>query len=314
MGLSGKLRQTDIAADRMTDRFVKKELIPTYKESLKEIRNKMSAFYEKYAKDGRLSRADVTQYNRLNALEKDIEKELNRLGGRVKRKQRTALMRTYAETRNRAAFAVEAEAQVKLGYRVLPKEQVEAAVIGRVNWADSVDDATRAAVRQVKNSIAQGIAQGKAYTEVASEISERLGVAAGRAERIARTEGHRCREAGKMRALEHADEKGVKFEKIWTATLDDATRDTHGDMDGQAIPMYDEDGDPAEFESPEGHRTQYPGDFGVPEEDINCRCAVRAEIKDMEPKVRRAREEGKIPYTSYEDYAKSKGWETPYAS
>lgn len=312
MGLSQGMRQADIVADRMTDEFVKRQLIPSYRESLKEIRNKLSSVYEKYAVDGKLNRADLVKYNRLSNLESDIEKELRRLGGNVKRSQRANLGNIYLESRNRTAFAVESEVQAKLRFGQLPKEQVESAVIGRVNWADSVDDATRVAVRQVKNEIAQGIAQGRAYPDVARGIKERLGVSAARAERIARTEAHRCREQGKMAALEHSYDEGVEFTKIWTATLDEATRSTHGEMDGQEVPMYEEDGSPGEFESPEGHTTQYPGDFGVAEEDINCRCAVRAEIADMKPKVRRAREEGKIPYTTYKDYAKSKGWKTPY--
>lgn len=68
-----------------------------------------------------------------------------------------------------------------------------------------------------------------------------------------------------------------------------------------------------------GMQAMYPGGFGSPDMDINCRCTVRAEIEGMEPDLRRARdpETGKnivIGNTTYEDWAKGKGIKTGLGS
>ena len=55
--------------------------------------------------------------------------------------------------------------------------------------------------------------------------------------------------------------------KQWDATLDSHTRPDHVELDGQI----------REIDEPftiNGFEAMYPGDFGVPEEDINCRCAI----------------------------------------
>jgi HK97 family phage portal protein len=56
----------------------------------------------------------------------------------------------------------------------------------------------------------------------------------------------------------------------WLTTRDGAERSSHAYMDGQ-VTLVGED-----FTSGDGNRAQYPGDFGIAGEDINCRCAVVA--------------------------------------
>ena len=85
--------------------------------------------------------------------------------------------------------------------------------------------------------------------------------------RIARTEGHRINQAAQFDAQTEARERGADIVKQWCATLDGATRETHQELDGQ-IREIDE---PFEVE---GMEAMYPGDFGDPAEDINCRCTL----------------------------------------
>ena len=56
--------------------------------------------------------------------------------------------------------------------------------------------------------------------------------------------------------------------KQWDATLDGDTRPTHRALDGQ-IRETDKP-----FESSSGRTARYPGDFGDPAEDCNCRCVA----------------------------------------
>lgn len=84
-----------------------------------------------------------------------------------------------------------------------------------------------------------------------------------RAATIARTETHG---ASQDAAFETAQALGLDVTKEWVSTLDERTRETHSDANGQEVAMHER------FEVGEDELL-YPGDpDGDPEEVINCRC------------------------------------------
>jgi len=202
-----------------------------------------------------------------------------------------------------------------IDFKLVPEKQVEAAILNpydRIGWPNRTKEHINVANRQVREIVSGGINQGKGYPVVAKEMKERMDITAGKAQTIAQTEGHRAREMGKLAATEEAADKGVIMRRRWVATLDQNTRDTHGDMDGQEIEMYDEDGNLNVFRSPEGGEAEHPGGFGVAAEDINCRCTTIDVIEGYEPTVRRTREDDIINYGTYNQYAEAKGWPLKY--
>ena len=50
--------------------------------------------------------------------------------------------------------------------------------------------------------------------------------------------------------------------------LDDRVRDTHDYLEGVEVGLDDE------FYTYLGNKAMFPGQFGVAEEDVNCRCWV----------------------------------------
>ena len=54
--------------------------------------------------------------------------------------------------------------------------------------------------------------------------------------------------------------------KTWHTMRDLRVRDTHDYLEGVTVPLE------AEFYTYKGNKTYYPGQFGVAEEDVNCRC------------------------------------------
>lgn len=59
---------------------------------------------------------------------------------------------------------------------------------------------------------------------------------------------------------------GADVVKQWDSTLDGKTRRSHRELDGQI----------RELEEPfevNGHKAMFPSGFGIPSEDIHCRCA-----------------------------------------
>lgn len=80
--------------------------------------------------------------------------------------------------------------------------------------------------------------------------------------RIAETEMHRIYNQAILDAGKRA---GAKT-KTWETMLDDRVRDSHDYLQSMTVP-FNED-----FYTYDGAHAPGPGMFGIPEEDINCRC------------------------------------------
>ena len=80
--------------------------------------------------------------------------------------------------------------------------------------------------------------------------------------RIAETEMHRDANAG---AYNTAKAVGAT-KKTWRTMQDERVRDSHYWLEGVSAPI---DG---EFYNFKGESTMYPGQWGIAEEDVNCRC------------------------------------------
>ena len=97
-----------------------------------------------------------------------------------------------------------------------------------------------------------------------------------RAETIARTEAIRSISQGRQAEWEQLLEAGFppeRLRRVWRATRDHRTRDTHRSLDGQERGLNEA------FESPSRARLMYPGDPGAPAaETINCRCTLELRI------------------------------------
>jgi len=303
MSLSSKLGQAEKVLDRGAS-AVERRLIRNYQLSLKEVRAKISTIaYEKYGGDYN----QLTKYNRLANLEKSIAKEIGKLTGKNAATLKAGLANQYAESFYRAGFSLETECAAKLGFGQLNPNVIKRAVenpLDRVGFLRRNRDNQARLTRQLQEKLTQGLIQGKSYQDVARDIKERMDVGATNVQRIAQTEMHRVQQEGRVDALEQAHEKGVQMVKVWVSTLDDRTRDSHQSLDGQKVGMEEE------FEI-RGNKAKQPGGFGVPEEDINCRCTVRAEIEGYGPEVRRARESeekhGEIgSYKTYDQWRKGR--------
>lgn len=176
---------------------------------------------------------------------------------------------------------------------------------------------TKRMSRFISREISRGIASGLAYDEVARNIKNVTKAPLSRAKVIARTEGHRIQQASSQDAAEAAKAKGADIVKQWDSTLDGDTRPNHRQLDGQ-IRELDK---PFEVGT---YAPMYPGDFGDPGEDCNCRCVslkrARAALGEDELKTLRERairhslyvddpkafRQGKLPaLKSYEEFQKS---------
>ena len=84
--------------------------------------------------------------------------------------------------------------------------------------------------------------------------------------RIIDTEAHRDYNTGVYDAGNESGEEGLM--KEWRTRLDDKVRDAHAYLEGVKVGLNDR------FYTYDGPSALYPGGFGDPALDCNCRCAI----------------------------------------
>ena len=276
-------------------------IVRGYKEGLKNIRKDINLLYEKHAKDGKLSAADLSKYNRLTNLEKNIADNLKTAYDVQVRTTKKAVKGAFESAFYYGTFELEQEAKMNLMFGLLKKEAVNAVVEGPNRWPQIAKGHTKLTNAKIRDQIMQGVVQGKDAGQVTKAIAKEMNIAASKACRIVRTETHRAQNQGSLDSYTEAYKKGVLIQKVWVATLDDRTRDSHRVMDGQVVEVYED------FIMPGDIKASAPGLSGSASGDINCRCTIRAEVVGFTPQARRARGDGIIPQQTYQQWAKAKG-------
>lgn len=121
--------------------------------------------------------------------------------------------------------------------------------------------------KTITQEISRGIVSGMLYSEMIRNIANLTRAPKARVRTIVRTEAGRIQEQATMDAARKAKEKGANVVKQWSAIRDSRTRPTHRRLHNQI----------REIDEPftiDGKEAMQPHDFGVPEEDCNCRCTM----------------------------------------
>lgn len=117
--------------------------------------------------------------------------------------------------------------------------------------------------KTITQEISRGIASGLLYRDIARNISNVSKAPLSRAKTITRTEGHRIQNTAARDSAEEAKRHGADLVKVWDATLDGKTRDSHRRVDGEIRELNEKFSNGLDF----------PGDSsGSAAEVINCRC------------------------------------------
>jgi uncharacterized protein with gpF-like domain len=217
----------------------------------------------------------------------------------------------YSAAFFRAAWRIDNESGIALNWGVINTDAIRSAYAltdpANKAMAEALKNYSMRARRVIRVALNDGLAQGKSYYDMMKDIKDALNKTNFDAMRIIRTEGQSATNAGTADAYDRALEDGVKGSVVWTSTLDDRTRGgtkwqrahniDHRKMDGQ---VRDEDG---MFHFPNGEIAPYPCWEGLSAENrINCRCGIRMEIDGYSPQLRRSRDEGVIPYQTYDQW------------
>lgn len=281
------------ALDQAQKQF-ERQLIRNFQLSLKEIRGKIAESYERYDGDW----IEMQRYNRLTRLEKAIAEEIRILTGKNAQTLKKGMMDSYEESYYRTAFLLSNKVKTDLGFTKLNRKLIERAIqnpLDRVGFLQRNRDNQARLTRQLREQLAQSLIQGEAYGKAARRIKERMDVGATNTMRIAQTEMHRTRQQAKLDSMEEGAEAGIVLKKMWVASIDGATRESHQELDGVTIDID------ADFEGEEGSGPA-PGMLGSASEDINCRCTMIEVVEGFEPNERRVRGVGITEYRTYQDF------------
>jgi SPP1 gp7 family putative phage head morphogenesis protein len=277
-----------------------------YRVALEDIRDELRKLFDKYARDGVLTYAEMTKYNRLN----NLERQLSEILRPVLRRNAATIDRlsaaSYEASYYQYGWSIAQAAGVDLRWGLLRTETVREAVRNPLRELAKRNLSNRT-LRQVRTAVTQGLIRGSSYTRMSRDMRQVLNVSMSDAQRIVRTESARATTLGTQRAYDEAEDAGVETRRVWDATLDLRTRPAHARIDGTAATNRGSEADPDYQWYLAGEWVRGPAQHSNPAQSINCRCAIRPEIVGFEPRVRRSRDDGIRDYETFAKWAERKG-------
>lgn len=278
-----------------------KKLYKAYAHSLKEIKREIQPMMEN------IENLNYTQRQKLIkdvSLKLQIEQQLDYLNGYVTDNTYKFLNQTGEIAYNGLFYEFEQTEKLNTNFTMLPTKTIETIVqtpIEGLRFSERIQDGSVSALRSNFEEIFRiGFTKGHSYEKMAKRLSDAANSSYKRSMRIARTEGGRVQAVTRQMSQQDALELGIRTKKEWVSTLDGSTRDTHRKLDGQ-IREVDE------YFEVNGHKALQPHLFGIPEEDIHCRCRSILILDGYDNKLRRDNKTKEvIKYKNYQDWADSK--------
>lgn len=279
------------------------EIRELYQTMLKDLQQFISDVYVRYARNDRLTFAELQAAGYDARFLEEIEQRLNLSAPRASRALRLLVEQTYSAAWSGMIEGV-TNASSELGTAfadsvAITPEQIRRAVENPVyglTLKDTLEKNRRDIIYSIKQTIGVGLMNGDRYTTMARRIAKQVDGDYKKAIRIARTEAHRTREGGNRDAAIAVDTElrhgtsGLRMVKTWRTMKDERVRPqrrrkgkkgwstrmgsgpNHMLLDGQTV-LADQP-----FDLGGGVTADAPGLSGVAGHDINCRCYVSYEM------------------------------------
>lgn len=263
-------RQKDVLEHQLYgEKVVLEELEKQYRKALNDINRKIRILESDELTQSRIYRLEYQK-----ALRAQVEAILEKLHADEYSTIQQFLSDSYTDGFLGTMYDLHGQG-VPLVFPVDKKEAVRAILTESklsLDLYDSLGVDIAKLTRTVSSEITRGIASELAYTDIARNISNAAKAPLSRAKTIVQTESHRIQQASTLDAQRKAKSRGADVVKQWNSTLDGDTRPTHRKLDGQIREVEDP------FEA-NGKKAMYPGGFGDPAEDCNCRCVSLSRAK-----------------------------------
>jgi SPP1 gp7 family putative phage head morphogenesis protein len=261
-----------------------RQIAQEYLDTIHTIKLDLSDMFEQFGEDGVVRRDVMEKYGRMRKLENLLAEHVSKLTNNQIKYTKKAITEVFKQSYYYRGYVIETLAGFRV-FNMLNQKFIDEVTyndMDLIKWDTRVKENNKMLIRQLKESITSGLIQGYSYEKIAKEVTERMDIGKKKAVKIVQTETHRSNQQANLKSMQDAVSKGVIMKKRWLSSLDQKTRDTHRNLDGQIVEVDEY------FES-KGKRALAPGKFGRAEEDINCRCDMISVFDGIEPSVRRAR-------------------------
>ena len=312
-------------AQNMTDsrmRIIRQRLAAEYKQAGRELKKQVNEYYADFkaadlkkrelVKQGKLSQADYIKWRENKMLYGETLKQkvdvmsqhlLNvdkQAAGIINRE----MFGVYANNYNFAKYQVEKGLHIDTSFTLFDRKTVErmAEKNPKLLRERKTKDGKilKWSRRKVNTAITQGVLQGESIDKIAKRLVDVVGMQERYALTNARTAMTAAQNAGRMESYLNSAALGIKLKKQWMATLDERTRSSHQELDGEIV----------DINKPFSNKLMYPGDpDGAPAEIYNCRCTMIGDLEDYprENFQRYDNIEGKpIDYVTYKEWLAAK--------
>lgn len=230
----------------------------------------LGQMYGSLSKGGQLTWSQLSKYGRLRKFMKQFESKTTGAYKSILKEIRNSNRNVFLEQRIYDIYDTKIQSAIEMGFDI-PSENVLNKLlnnpIDKMKLPNVLAQHRSEIVREIQKTITQGAIKGDSYEKTAQEISKKVGISATKARRVVRTENGRARTMATLESDKQLRKAGISVNKYWLATLDSRVRASHAALDGRKA---DEDG----YFHSGGHKAKGPRMFGVPSEDINCRCHV----------------------------------------
>lgn len=266
-----------------------------YKSLLDDLNHFIADEYTKYAEDDKLTYSLLQQKGEFASFLEKATKTVEDWYPKASKQTKDLVKNVYEVCYQgmidgvRKSSNSEELAKNLKGIRNVTPETIKRAVnnpISGLTLSDTLEKNRKEVVYDIKREIGVGLANGDRYSTMAKRITERVDMDYKKAVTIARTETHRVKEAGFHDASTEINDAlkngttAMRLHKTWVSMKDERVRKSskanHRKMNGVSV-LEDE-----EFDLGRGVKTQAPGQSGDPHNDINCRCFLKYELKEVE--------------------------------
>lgn len=281
-----------------------------FSATLKQIKDILISMFEKYEHDN--PHITWTEFNKYSRLNKTLDRITEMMGKDYKivaRKIKDSQHNVYIKKYMKSLYLYELASKTDMKVEVPNKDAIQKAIdqpIDKIKLDETLRKQRNEAISKIRQRITEGIMSGAGYKKTAKALEKDLGMSSAQAKRVVRTETGRALSIAGQDSAMKAKDNGIEMTKMWLATKDTRTRDTHRHLDGT------EKGLEETFKS-SGCVGLSPKTFvGISsaKENINCRCKLLYLIDGEKPEVMRVRNEdgsnSVVDFQTYEEWYKNK--------
>lgn len=296
---------------------MEKEVEKVYKEAARDLQKKLDTYLRKFEIKDKIKRQQLEK-GEITKAEYDYWRTGQILMGERWQEMRDTLAadlsnsnqiaasivngytpEVYALNHNYGTYEAETGAMVDTSYTLYDRDTVERLIRDNPQLLPeakvNIPKDQRWNQQKITSAITQGILQGESIRDIAKRMQRVSGMNRNQAITNARTITTSAENAGRINSYKRAESMGIKMKKVWLATLDGRTRDSHRNLDGEKVSVDES------FSNGCG----YPGDPQGPAREVyNCRCTLIAQVDgvDLDLSDTSLRNNYKLGGMSYEEW------------